>query len=224
MKNDLETLLSDALSTLPGRQSRPATIGGQLGIDAAAIGIHTRRTRRRAFVDGQGQANAAALITRLPRPSESMHFVLDGSFRLSETLPIIAQHIGEPAALTICSLGLNDDCTDLLSTMLKAGTVTELRLALSSYFKASDATTANRAVEVLTGLGAKVAIARVHAKIQLWRPATKAGRYVLETSSNLRSCMCIEQASIANDPGLFRWHDKWLTQFFQRHAITPSPV
>jgi hypothetical protein len=46
--------------------------------------------------------------------------------------------------LTICTLGLNDTTTDQLAAMLRVGTLSGLRLAMSSYFKASDPETAAR--------------------------------------------------------------------------------
>lgn len=90
---------------------------------------------------------------------------------------------------------------------------------MSSYFKASDPETAARAVTMLTQAGALVAVERLHAKLQLWRPATARGRYVLETSSNLRSCNCVEVASLTNDVRLYNWHHRWLTKFFQQNTI-----
>jgi hypothetical protein len=216
---DLETTLSAALDALPTRQSRAGTIGSQLGISAAQTGLHAQRTRRRQFVDGQGEANAAALVTRLPRTGEALHFVMDGTFTLANVLPVIQAHIGEPCRLTICTLGLNDQTTDQLAAMLRAGTLSGLRLAMSSYFKASDPETAARAVTVLTQAGAVVAVERLHAKLQLWQPTTAQGRYVLETSSNLRSCNCVEVATLTNDARLYNWHHRWLTKFFQQNAI-----
>jgi hypothetical protein len=215
----LETALSAALDALPTRQNRAGTIGSQLGISAAETGLHVHRTRRRQFFDGQGEANAAALVKRLPRAGETLHLVMDGTFTLANVIPIIQTHIGEPCRLTICTLGLNDATTDQLAGMLKAGTLAELRLAMSSYFKASDPETAARAVKVLTQAGALVAVERLHAKLQLWRPATARGRYVLETSSNLRSCNCVEVATLTNDIRLYNWHHRWLTKFFQQNTI-----
>lgn len=216
---DLETTLSAALAALPTRQDRSGTIGSQLGISAAQTGLHAQRTRRRQFVDGQGEANAGALVTRLPQVGETIHFLLTGEFTLGNVIPIIQAHIGEPCRLTICTLGLNDATTDLLVAMLKAGTLSGLRLAMSSYFKASDPETAARAVALLTQAGAVVAVERLHAKLQLWRPATSPARYVLETSSNLRSCNCVEVASLTNDARLYNWHHRWLTKFFQQNTI-----
>jgi hypothetical protein len=216
---ELETRLSAALNALPTRQNRAGSIGTRLGISAAQTGLHAQRTRRRQFVDGQGEANAAALVKRLPRAGETLHFVMDGTFTLANVIPIIQAHIGEPCRLTICTLGLNDATTDQLAGMLKAGTLSGLRLAMSTYFKASDPETAARAVTLLTQAGAVVAVERLHAKLQLWQPATARGRYVLETSSNLRSCNCVEVATLTNDARLYNWHHRWLTKFFQQSMI-----
>jgi hypothetical protein len=219
MLTALETALSAALEALPTRQNRGATIGSRLGISATQTGLHAQRTRRRQFVDGQGEANAAALVKRLPRTGEALHFVMDGTFRLSDLLPVIQAYIDQPCGLTICTLGLNLDTVSELAAMLKDGRLTALRLAMSSYFRASDSETADQAVEVLTRGGAVVAVARLHAKLQLWQPATARGRYVLETSSNLRSCNCVEVATLTNDARLYNWHDKWLASFFQQNAL-----
>ena len=215
----LETALSAALAALPSRQDRSGTIGSQLGISAAHTGLHAQRTRRRQFVDGQGEVSAAAIVKRLPRAGETLHLVMDGTFTLANVIPVIQGHIGEPCRLTICTLGLNDATTDQLVAMLRTGTLAGLRLAMSSYFKASDSETAARAVALLTQAGAQVAVERLHAKLQLWRPATARGRYVLETSSNLRSCNCVEVATLTNDARLYNWHHRWLTKFFQQNTI-----
>ena len=215
----LETSLLAAIATIPTRQDRAAKIGTRLGISAQDAGLFSQRIHRRQFLDGQGEANASALVKRLPRPGEALHFVMDGTFTLSNVIPVIQAHIGEPCSLTICTLGLNDTTTDALAAMLVAGTLAELRLAMSSYFKASDPETADRAVTVLSQAGATIAVERLHAKLQLWRPATDRARYVLETSSNLRSCNCVEVATLTNDPALFNWQNRWLTKFFQKNAI-----
>jgi hypothetical protein len=217
--NDLETNLCAALDSLPTRHSSAASIGARLGVSAREIGLQANRTRRRSHNDGRGQVAAAELVTRLPAKGETLHFLMDGNFRLADVVPVIQAHIGEPCRLTIATLGLNNDTTDALASMLKDGRLTELRLAFSSYFRASDRDTAQHAVETLTKAGATVAVERLHAKLQLYQPARSRDRYVLETSANLRSCQCLEIAAITNDAGLFRWHDQWLTQFFNRNAI-----
>jgi hypothetical protein len=219
MLTDLETSLCAALDSLPASRNAAENIGARLGVSAREVGLYGHRTKRRKYHDGRGQVAAAELIQRLPAKGETFHFILDGTFTLAVVIPVIQAHIGEPCHLTVCTLGLNDAATDQLAAMLQAGTLAGLRLAFSSYFRASDPATASRAVEVLTKLGAAVAAERMHAKIQLWQPATKPDRYILETSANLRSCQCIEAAALTNDAGLFKFHDQWLTKFFQTNSI-----
>ena len=218
LETSLESDLAAALDSLPTRRSGPENIGQRLGLSAQAIGTHTQQTRHRTFVDGRGQV-AAELIKRLPRPGEAIHFLMDGTFTLANCIPVIQSQIGEPCELTVATLGLNDATTDTLAAMLRAGTLAGLRLAISAYFRATDPETADRAVRVLKEHGAQVAVERMHAKLQLWQPATKPARYVLETSSNLRSCNCIEAVALTNDAALYRWHNRWLTEFFERNAI-----
>ena len=216
---DLETSLSAALEALPRRRGHSGTIGQRLGISAAETGTHRQRIRRRQFINGQGEANAAALVKRLPKDGEAMHFIMDGTFTLANLIPIIQGHVGQPCRLTICTLGLNDATTDALAAMLKTGTLSGLRLAMSSYFRASDPETADRAVKILGGAGAVVCVERLHAKLQLWQPATSRAHYTLETSSNLRSCNCAEIVTLSNDAALYTWHNKWLSLFFDKNAI-----
>lgn len=217
--NDLETTLCAALDAMPTRGNGAATIGQRLGVSASQAGLFGQRTRRRSQHDGRSQVAAAELVTRLPTRDETIHFLMDGNFRLADVIPVIQSHIGQPVALTICTLGLNDDTTDALAAMLRDGRLARLRLAFSSYFRASDPDTAQHAVEALTKAGAIVACERLHAKLQLYQPTKGRDRYVLETSANLRSCQCVEIAAITNSAGLFRWHDGWLTEFFTRNAI-----
>jgi hypothetical protein len=219
MQTNLETELCAALDAMPTRGNAAGSIGQRLGVSAQAIGLRSQRTRRRRFDDGRGQVAAAELIQRLPVKAETLHFIMDGNFRLADVVPVIQRHIGQPVALTVCTLGLNDDTTDQLAAMLHDGRLAELRLAFSSYIRASDPDTAAHAVDALTKAGATVACERLHAKLQLYRPARGRARFVLETSANLRSCQCVEVGAITNDPGLFRWHDQWLTQFFIRNSI-----
>ena len=216
----LETSLLAAIATIPTRQDRAASIGTRLGISARDAGLFSQRPQRRRFADYAGQTVAAEeIITRLPKVGETLHLILDGSFTLASTIPVIAAHIRQPCSLTACTLGLNLDTVDLLALMLKDGRLSALRLAMSSYFEQTDKDTARHAAAVLKEQGATVAIARVHCKLQLYEPAKGNARYVLETSSNLRSCNCIESAMLTNDPKLFNWHNRWLTKFFQKNAI-----
>ena len=218
--NALDQILAAVVAEIDCESPAKRRIGSRLGINSVEIGLHSQRTRRRQFADLSGQTvEAARVISRLPTPGETLHFILDGSFVLASVIPVIVAHINEPCRLTACTLGLNDSTTDLLAIMLKDGRLASLRLAMSSYFKSADAQTADRAVKVLKAQGAEVAVERVHCKLQLYEPTKSKNRFVLLSSSNLRSANCIEAGSLSNDGGLYTFFDKWLTTFFDKHRI-----
>ena len=218
----IENSLLAALGELP---SPHRTIGATIGINYLEVGTHHRTTRRRRFADWTEQsAKAETVVGRLPAKGATHHFLLDGSFVLASVIPVVLDQISSPCRLTIATLGFNLDTVDLLATMLQDGRLSGLRLAMSSYFQQADAETASYAVETLKAEGAIVAVARVHVKLQLYRPAKGSARYALETSSNLRSCNCIECGMLTNDVALYRWHDQWLTKFFNTHQILQSTL
>jgi len=213
----LEDALLAGLTELPRKAS--STIGDRLGINSEHVGKCSTRTRRRFQNWSEQSATAGRLLKRLPRPGETIHFLLDGSFVLASVIPVIIALAGQRCHVTLATLGLNRDTVSLLDEMVRDGRIASLRLAMSSYFAAADAATADFAVEVLKQAGAVVAVERVHAKIQLYAPITRPDRYVIETSANLRSCNCVEAAALTNDPKLYNWHDKWLSRFFDRFKL-----
>lgn len=213
MKNDLDNALSGLSRAHAARQS----IGSRLGVQSSPF---MRRPTRRTFVDYSGQTIATEkVIPSLPRPGETRHFLLDGSFVLASVIPVIQNLIGCPVQLTIATLGLNRDTVDLLCQMLRDQWLKSLRMVLSSYFAGSDKAACDHATKKLTQAGAEVITTRCHAKVQLYKPSKGPARYVIETSANLRSCQCLEAAMLTQDAGLYAFHDQWLTQLFNKNTI-----
>ena len=196
--------------------TRPA--GEALGVQAQRI---TRHPRQRRFVDMREQSDAARkLVCPLPRPGESVHALLDGSFVLAAVIPAVLEELAQPAALTVSTLGLNDTTIDLLCRELETGRLTKCDLVLSHYFQQADREQCARAVHRMHQAGQAVAVCRCHAKLMLFQPAKGRDRYVIESSANLRSAVCLEQLTIANDPELYAFHAGWLTQVLKSSPIT----
>lgn len=208
---------SGLIAALP--DSSAETIGRKLGVSAIATGTVTTRTHRRTFKQANGNNPLDELLPKLPKAGETFHWLLDGTFQMGSVIPHVQRLIGEPCGITLATLGLNNATADELEQMLRDGRATGLRLAISSYFQSADKITAERITAQLKAAGASLAVERNHAKVQLYKPVNKPGRYVIETSSNLRSCNCIEIATITNDTALYDWQDGWLTQFFERNQI-----
>ena len=194
------------------------TVGRRTGLAAAAVGI---ATKKRTFLDASYRTvTPAEMVPSLPEASESRHILIDDSFTLGTLIPHIQTLIAKPVELTMATLGLNDETADSLAKLMHQGKITRLRLAMSAYFYGADKGIAQAIIGLLRPLGAQFAVERNHAKLQLYKPATGAGRYVLETSSNLRSCNCLEICAITNDAALYDFHDKWLTTFFNKNEVT----
>ena len=211
---DLESRLAAAVKSMPMRHSAADGVGRRLGISATEAGLHPLRARRRSFAEAHSATSASLLVSRLPEPGESMHLLMDGSFRLGLVLPVIQRLIGGPCRLSVCTLGLHHNTTNLLHGMLQDGRLCHLRIALSSYFRAGDREIADRAAKILSQAGAAIAVERLHVNLQLWQPEAGSDRYVVESSGNLRSCQCIEIATVINDAPLFEWHSRWLSKLF----------
>lgn len=187
--------------------------GQELGVTAQRL---TRRPTRRRALDMRSQADAARRLVRpLPKPGESVHALLDGSFVLAATIPAVLDELGQPAALTVSTLGLNDATVDLLCSELESGRLTKCSLILSHYFQQADKEQCQRAVDRLRQHKQRVAVCRCHAKLMLFAPVKSRDRFTVETSANLRSAVCLEQAVITNDPRLYQFHERWTTAVLQ---------
>ena len=204
---------------LPVTISATMPAGQALGVQAQRI---TRRPRARRVIDLREQVDAARkLVCPLPRPGESVHALLSGEFILAAVIPAILDELAQPAALTVSTLGLNDVTVDLMVRELETGRLTKCSLVLSHYFAQADKEQCARAVHRMHQAGQAVAVCRCHAKLMLFHPAKGRDRYVIETSANLRSAVCLEQLTLSNDAELYAFHAGWLTQILKASPVTP---
>lgn len=204
---------------LPTASSATVPAGEALGVEARRI---TRRPRSRRVIDLREQADAARrLVCPLPRPGESVHALLSGEFILAALIPAVLDELGQPAALTVSTLGLNDTTIDLLCRELETGRLRRCNLVLSHYFQQADREQCARAVHRMREAGQAVGVLRCHAKLMLFQPAKGRDRYVIETSANLRSAVCLEQLTLTNDPELYAFHGAWIDQVLASSPITP---
>ena len=205
--------------SLPATSSATRPAGEALGLQAQRI---TRRPRTRRCVDMREQTGAARrLVCPLPRAGESIHALLSGEFILAAVIPAVLEKLAQATALTVSTLGLNDTTIDLLVRELETGRLTKCDLVLSHYFQQADKEQCARAVHRMHQAGQAVAVCRCHAKVMLFAPARSAARYVIETSANLRSAVCLEQLTLSNDAELYAFHAGWLTQILKASPVTP---
>ena len=96
--------------------------------------------------------------------------------------------------------------------MHRDGQLTSIAGLFSYYFEASDHEAARYAVDTFQAAGHRVAICRTHCKLLLLATADGARHFVLESSANLRSCKCTEQATLTDDQPLFQFYERWIDQ------------
>ena len=197
------------------RQRR--TAAQALGLDGTGL-RHVRRIRRHVFRDDRAaQQSATELLRPLPRTGEVLHMILPGSFVPLDMVPALLEIIGQTAtSLRLATLGFSVANVNELSRMLDAGTIGRLSVLCSRYFQATSKGIYAAAETELPKRGAKLLASRSHAKIMLVE--TNKGRWTFESSANARSCVCIEQAMLCNDPDLFRFHATWFDHVLQTGA------
>lgn len=193
----------------------PSKVGDKLRLDQVRLS-HRQRGTRQVMRDTRGAANAAAIIGRLPKPGEVLHIVTDGGYTGADAIPAILTLANAPAAEVIIStLSFSRDNVDLLARLLREKQIRRLVLLANIYFRRTGGNEAiyTYAEQELDPDRAVIVSPRVHAKITLIR--TTNGRHItIEASANLRSCQSVEQLTIADDPGLYRFHRQWL-----RHVV-----
>jgi hypothetical protein len=179
-----------------------------LGLSRA--GLRCRRpVLRRIFRDDRAAHQAASeLLKPLPETSETLHMILPGTFTPLDLVPALLAIIGQKAkSLRLATLGFSVQNVETLCRLLDEKTIRNLSVVCSRYFAAASKEIFAVAERELPRRGAKLVASRSHAKIML----IEAGkdRWTFEGSGNARSCVCIEQIALANDPQLFRFHAAW---------------
>lgn len=171
----------------------------------------TGRPTAKRYRDLRGDPDAVrALICPLPKPGECVHILLDGRFILAAAIPVILDTIG-PAGLICGTLGMGIPPAQMIAELMQAGMVKRCTVVLSQFFSQQDRATCAQVCEILRAAGATVIIARSHCKVLMFAPAGPA-RYVCEGSSNLRSSVNLEQMTWSDDPQLYDFHAKWISE------------
>jgi len=162
---------------------------------------------------------ASDVLPHLPRPGESLHTLLTGTFDFCLLIRVIIE--AYPAGcdtLKITTLAFSRRNTAELCRLLDAKLVGKLTLLASDFMAKSNASVYQGAVEELaTVRGQTVASARCHAKIALLTFADGT-KLVFEGSANLRTNKNVEQMTCINDAALHDWHAAWIDAEVTRHA------
>jgi len=174
-----------------------------------------RKTQHEAE-DRRGASRARELITRLPAPDESLHYVWSGQFRHATIIDVVLDLAGCPCRLlSVATLGFDDRCTDLLLAELDAGRIARIDVVSSIYHAAHNPTQSQRLTDELARRESRHRPAKCHAKVLSFQFADGRAA-VVESSSNLRSCQMRELSTISGDPELAKWHAQWIAETLDR--------
>jgi hypothetical protein len=184
-----------------------------LACDLITIGDDGTRHECR---DARGVRTPAEHLPRLPGPREALHQITSGRHALWDIVPVIAA-LAAPhpiEALHIATLGFSRSNIAEMLDMLDAGTIRQLTLVCSHYFKStSGGIWEFAAAEFKRRPAARFLSIRTHAKIIA--ACMGDGRAVtIEASANLRSCKNIEQMTFFGHPRIYAFHTRWIDSLF----------
>ena len=209
---------SDTLRSFDAGQLKAITIAGEATIDDAEKAMdlqaglaadlkYATKAQRRQFKDLRQAKAARDHLERIPDAGEAFHCINRGMYALWDLVPAIAQ-LATPAKieqLHIATLGFSKQNADALFAMLDAGKIGAATLLCSHYFSATSKEIYDHAAAGMAHRRQRFLSMRTHAKL-LVIAISDGRRLVVEASANLRSCKNIEQFSIFNDSGLYRFH------------------
>lgn len=174
-----------------------------------------REAAKRTFLDGRRCAKAMEQILKLPKPGESLHFIVDGLYEPCDLIPA-TRRLSDPAVikrLDITTLGLNNDNTETIARGMDQGKIGQCLILTSQYFFAKERPDFQfLKTEIADKRGGFVASMRTHAKLMLME-MSDGNCYTVEGSANLKSCQSIEQMVMTNDRDLLMFHRTWLEEY-----------
>jgi len=175
-----------------------------------------RKTQHEAE-DKRHISRAKELITRLPAPDESLHYVWPGTFRHAAVIPAVLDLAGCSCQLAISTLGYDKRCGELLLAELDNGRIQHIDMTSSIYARAHYQALDKWLTAELAKRGSRHAAAKVHGKILAFQ-FTDGTALVVESSSNLRSCQMLEASVISGCPKLAKFHREWISQVLDQEG------
>ena len=230
MKDNLDTKLPDlaAQEDLEAILMQPEDDGGPSNNDAkrksfaeslemeAATFRTTNKAAKIEAIDARGIARASEAVRRLPAPNEYIHIVTGEDFIVFDLIPtLLALSKAERYdSLTFSTLGYGYNNLLTLNRMIDAGQIIPdtMRILASSYWRTFEKPMWQKAREHATLCGYHLRSTRNHTKIILLEIAGLP--YVIESSSNMRSCRALEQTLLTQSQTLYDFHANWIAKMW----------
>jgi hypothetical protein len=163
---------------------------------------------------------AQQILTQLPGPGESLHALCTHRMDLAVVIECLLERLGGCERLCIGTLGYAPRNLRSMLAWLDAGTVGELALLASRFFRSHNGRLWETTVQAFHERKQHAACMHSHAKViaMFFRSGE---RLSIEGSSNLcGNGSAREQIAIVNDPGLCEWHAGWILAMVEKHEGT----
>ncbi len=193
---------------------RPASDDEDQDEDGLPTPHRLKLQRRRAMAIRE----ARELLAELPGPGEAVHCLMSRRMDLADVLGVIIERVGKCKRLAIATLGYHARNLRQLLAWMDAGTVAELTMLASVFFRSHNGALWERTQAEFAARGQRCACASSHAKVCTL--AFESGeRYVIEGSSNLcGNGSAREQFALIRDDGLHDWHRAWIVEMVTKHG------
>lgn len=172
-----------------------------------------RRKARRQMRLAMRRENAAAILTALPEPGETLHIVANGTFDYWHFAPrIIALLGGRVASFYGSTWTMNRDNIADLMRLYDEGAIEQISILTGLYFKRRETANYATLLDGLTDRGQRYKAAKNHTKVMLFAAPESDNYIVCEGSANFTSNPRIEQNAISNDAALYEFHRAWMEE------------
>ena len=192
-----------------------------LGLDAVPT-TQRQKVDRHLFADWRARKQSVVdHLKALPKRGEVLHAITGGDYNGTDILPAVLDMAGARKAVEcyITTLGFSDNNVRLLGSMVEGGQIDKLAIVASYYFARASKAIYQTAERELVPRGVRLMHCRCHAKTILLKLDT-GHHYVIETSANLRSCVCAEALTLTEDAALYRFYRRFIEHLFTQQGAT----
>ena len=164
-----------------------------------------------------GIREAKETIAHLPGPGDSLHALCTARMDLTDVINALLERLGRCDRLLIATLGFNSRNLRAMLGWLDSGTVAELQLVASIFFRSHQAELWEETLTEFRSRKQRAVCCHSHAKVVTLAFAD-GKRLSIEGSANLcGNGSGREQFALINDAGLHDWHAKWISELVEKY-------
>lgn len=157
---------------------------------------------------------AEEIVTEIPKPGESIHYITNGKFDYWTFIPILVGLMGGSSETYMSTWTMNRSNALELMDLYDAGKIQNITFITGDYFKKRESVCYALLITELIKRGQKFKAFMNHAKVTCL--SNGHDFLVMEGSANYTSNPRIEQTTITNSKELFYFHADWISNAFNK--------